>query len=340
MFKEALAQTVELLKVIPKWSPRLDEAKALFARHQAEYPTVEMELVPHVDPQRLTVDYDVLLQVSEEGIAVVSFTPDEAVPWCALRAEHSAANLVVSVNQTDITVQQVLLFFKQTGHAPDLMDGLIEAVLVEEALQANDFSVSAEELQRGADAFRRINGLHTTSSTNKWLHDRNLEREDFESMMRHTVLRQKLKEKVVGNQLDAYFSEHRAEFETARVVHLTTSSEATVRYLTAPTSPGGGDLLAGVREAARTSGASGLQVSLDTVSRGELSSAVAGRVFAGLPGAVVGPEYNNGVWEVFEVMEFHPAQLDRGTRQRIGEMLFQKWLEQKREAARIIWHWM
>jgi putative peptide maturation system protein len=340
MFKEALAQSVELLKVIPKWSPRLDEAKALFARHQAAYPAIEMELVPHVDPQRLSVDYDVLLQISEEGIAAVSFTPDESVPWCVLRAEHSAANLVVSVNQTDITVQQVLLFFKQTGHAPDLMDGLIDAVLVEEALQANGFPVSAEELQRGADAFRRIKGLHTASSTNKWLHERNLDREDFERMMRHTVLRQKLKEKVAGNQVDAYFHEHRAEFESARIVHLITSSEATVGRLTAPTSPGGGDLLSRVREAARTYGASGVQVSLETVSRGELNPAATGRVFAGPPGAVVGPEYNNGVWEVFEVMEFHPAQLDRQTRQRIKEMLFQKWLEQKREAARIIWHWM
>jgi putative peptide maturation system protein len=340
MFKEALAKTVELLRVIPKWSPRLDEATAMFERHQAEYPDVEMELLPHVDPQRLTVEYDVLLEVSGGGIATLTYTPDEAVPWCVLHAEHSAANLVVTVNRRDFTIQQLLLSLKHAGRTPDMMDELIEAAFVDDALQAEEFSVSAVELQRAANSFRRSNGLSSASSTHKWLQERNLAHEDFENMIRQVVLRQKLKEKLVGNQEDAYFNEHRAEFELARVVRVTTRTEATALRLTMPTRASGDDLLARVRELAHTSGASDLQVFVGTVSRREVSSATGERLFAASTGAIVSTEDNEGVWEVIEVVKFHPAQLDRKTRHRIREVLFQKWLEQKRDTSRIIWHWM
>jgi hypothetical protein len=65
----------------------------------------------------------------------------------------------------------------------------------------------------------------------------------------------------------------------------------------------------------------------------------ADRVDADAPG-VVAPFAHEGRWWMGEVLGRLPATLDARTREEVQRALFRRFLDEKREAARVQWHWL
>ncbi len=77
-----------------------------------------------------------------------------------------------------------------------------------------------------------------------------------------------------------------------------------------------------------------------TWQRSALDPAIADAVFATEPGCVVPRVLPSGEgFEIVQVLRHARAELDTGTRAQIAELLFQRWLEQRRSAVRVEWFW-
>jgi len=89
----------------------------------------------------------------------------------------------------------------------------------QEARQAG-LSVTAEDLQAAADAFRRAHGLHTASSTRAWLDGQGLTAGDFESGLEERLLAANLKHHQTAAQAVESFSARRTDFERLQVAQV------------------------------------------------------------------------------------------------------------------------
>ena len=107
-------------------------------------------------------EHDVLLEHPERGTVGITWCADDGTPWAITYADHWASNLVVSVDDGDVTLQEALLFLKMAAEkASDLMESLVSEKIVAMAVQAEPPPVEHGELQAAADAFRIANGLLT-----------------------------------------------------------------------------------------------------------------------------------------------------------------------------------
>ncbi len=340
-FETTLGQAAELLAKLPKWAPHLDEAKELFAGLEQRFPAVQMELVSHQDAQELSVDFDLFLQWPTGGILALSFTPEDGLPWCAIQAEHWAANLVVTVNDQQITVQQALWLFKQNPGSEDgdLMRRLVDSALIRQALEENPVSVSDEELQEAADLFRLANGLADAATTHAWMARRGLTDEAFEGLLRDNVESRRLVERVTESELEGYFERHRETLATVALVRAAAPDAESAERL-ADRARAHHDLLVAAREAASAPGGEQLAVSLRTVRCDQLEPELTEPVLHAAPGDLIGPLTLSGGHEVLQVVTREPARFDAASREAVRERLFRRWLAEQRDSAKIVWHWM
>jgi hypothetical protein len=96
-----------------------------------------------------------------------------------------------------------LAHLKQRGQLrPLLRQAAIEQFLVDQARQAG-LTVSTEELQQAADAFRQCNRLNSAEQTNAWLAQQRLSVLDLETTLERDLLIAKLKDHL-ASELDKY----------------------------------------------------------------------------------------------------------------------------------------
>src|SRR5262249_55823636 len=109
---------------------------------------------------------------------------------------------------------------------PDLMDSIVEHHLLNELVEAHPIDVSAEELQAGADRFRRVNRLSQAADTERWLRETRLSPRQFEDLIEEHLKRDKAKQALIDERIDAYFAAHRARFDTLVTCEVTLRARA------------------------------------------------------------------------------------------------------------------
>ena len=75
------------------------------------------------------------------------------------------------------------------------------------------------------------------------------------------------------------------------------------------------------------------------IERRQAEPALRDQLFAAAPGQLVGPVPVETGHALMRVLEIVPAQLDDRTRAVIKDILFEDWLAERRQAARIEWCW-
>ena len=141
-FRNLLADAASLLRELPRDRRETGAARATFQQFRDAHPGVRADLVIDRKPGAETVDYDILLGAPEGGTVVVSWQPDDGVPWTAQQADHWAANYVLTVNGRHTEIQSALLYLKSVLSKPvhnrklDPMEELINGALILEAIEA------------------------------------------------------------------------------------------------------------------------------------------------------------------------------------------------------------
>jgi parvulin-like peptidyl-prolyl isomerase len=232
----------------------------------------------------------------------------------------SALNTAIaSLPGVSLSLDQLLRTLHAQGRLrPLAAEALAGQLMQQEARQAG-LTVTAEELQAAANAFRRTHALHTAAATHALLAGQGLTADDFAARLEGRLLAAKLKQHQTADRADEYFSARRTGFERLCVAQLLVGRDDLARELASQVRDEG----RGLEEVAREHG---LLVVRHRLFLQDLNGPLAEPLASAGAGELVGPIATPEGFALIVVEERRPAELDAATRQRIQDELFDHWL--------------
>lgn len=320
------------------------EARPRIAAHLARHADWRAELVWQIDPFDHAPHYDLLLRGGLPGTISLSYGPDRAVPWPLRGVQHAKERDLVRVNDTVMEIQQGIGSLDVLWDAPHLVQRLIDICLIGEALQADPVAISDRDLRHAMDGFRRARGLLTVAATQRWLVEHGLSQRELEQHVEEIVKLAVLRQRITAGRVDAFFADHRSDFETLHVAVLRVRDWAMAETVAAAARRDAGALWSVAAAYVMPAGdpaapadepvlrvMTAVQAKLPADWRAAIAGVPTGESVALVPAA--------GGAIVIGVLGRRPARLDGATRKQIEHQLFEAWLAERRAAARIEWYW-
>lgn len=331
-----LLEAAALLPRLPTEPTRLVEARALVAELARRHGTGSVRLVATPTPGRGAVEYDLHVR-RPDGTIGLTWAPREDVPGYLAFAEHWANSLVVSVNQTSLTVHNVLQQLRvEAADAPDLMRMLLrEAAVADLGEELVDLGEPSDrDVQAAADDFRRSQGLFAVEAMDRWLAERGLGVTQFTAMVRETVLRRRLRQRAVGDEARSLIAEAPAIADTVTLFEVVLTDEMAARRLLDESARGG--LLAAFGHLAADLG-----VAMHGARTTKAVAAALGEPHAsGGAGSRSGPRERDGAWVVCETIARAPASDPADAQAAVEEVLLDRRLDAHLARATVTWHWL
>lgn len=306
--------------------------RALGARHPAHW----INMVWEQESFGGTIHYDILIG-SEDGTHALSYCADEDTPWPVRGLQRVNESMVLRVNDEPVRIYEAITSLDYAWHTLHIGRHLIDMSLIAQALRAEPIEATDEELAGALTRFRQRRRLFTVAQVEQWMRDHGTTQVQLETHLRDQVAQEKLRERVAAGREEAYFHDHRADFDRVQVARLFVSDQAEARRLHEQLR---GDPAQFLSEAQRCFLAQGQGGDLFvTLQRRELHAEQAEVLFATEPGQVAAPVPSGEGYDLVQVLGFVPARLDAATRQQITGILFEQWLEDQRRGARVEWFW-
>jgi putative peptide maturation system protein len=286
--------------------------------------------------------YDLLLRACPGGTVSLSFCPDRTLPW-PLRGVHRWNERdLLRVNSTVMNVDQAVACLDFIWDEAPVTRRLVHMCLIHEALRKGPAEVSDAELQAAMDAFRRRHKLHRAADTQRWMRQRGIAQDQLEDYLADEVKVAQLRARVTADRVEDYFRSHHADFDTVRIARFECRDAEDARR-TAEDVRGGGVTFYQAAErqflAAAAEGRAQHKPTFAVLQRREVAPEFAACLFSAGPGEVVGPVRLGDSFVVLRVLSMTPAALDTPMREAIQDILFEAWLEERREAATVEWFW-
>jgi putative peptide maturation system protein len=356
-----LGETLNYLQTLARDGVAPVEARAGLRQLEQQYPQTPLELVWVTESYDQSVHYDALVHLPGEGTVSVSFSPERSLPWPLRGVQRWHDQDLVRVNGTVLTVDHAIACLDFMWSEAPIVRRLIDVCIIREALDREPIPLSDLELQRAMDAFRRARRLYTTEDTLRWMTEKGITREKLERLVADEATVAKLRERVAGDRVDAYFAAHAEDFGSVALLRLDfarpqrafqvfeqlqqgTSFDDVARALlleeTPPpvlssavlhrhealvleVLPGAGSIRAG-------------SCPIDRQAPPDLVTAL----FGAGDGDVLGPiREDKGGAALLRVIGVTPPRLNDSTRDAIRRRLFEDWLDQRRRSADIEWYW-
>jgi parvulin-like peptidyl-prolyl isomerase len=227
--------------------------------------------------------------------------------------------------------QDIIEYLRLSGQISAVMEGIVTRNTIMTAVKAAGLEVSDEELQQGADQIRLNNQLLQASDTLAWMQKQGLTADDFEEMVRHTVLSIKLTQNLFANKVEAIFAERQIEYIQVALYEVVLDDEDIALELYYSIKEGEltfhemAKQYCTDKELGRRGGYRGL------VKRTELKAEVRAAVFASAPPQLLKPVLSKQEIHLIQVEEIVQPQLTPILRQQILSELFLEWV--KRQVA-------
>jgi PPIC-type PPIASE domain len=246
---------------------------------------------------------------------------------------------------TDISQSELFHQLKISGKIPEMIHGILQQRVLEQAAKELRIDISDGELQEGADRFRVANKLESTNATERWLHDRMLSMDDFEQLVTTNLLTYKVADRLFSEQVAPYFHQNILNYAAAVIYEVVVSVGDGALSLSKGASPEENrnlaiELFYAIQEGdmsfadvakrygqdAETQRKGGY---LGSVPRQKMLPEVSAAVFAAKPPQIIEPILSaKGVYLIW-VEEIVNPTLDESLREQIRWQLFQDWLQQK-----------
>jgi putative peptide maturation system protein len=284
-----------------------------------------------------SVHYDALLHEAGQGTVSLSFCPERALPWPLRGVQRWSEMNLVRVNATVLKVDQAVALLDFIWDDAPMLKRLVHAALVREALNQDPVALGDEDLQRALNAFRRTHRLHKAADMHRWMADRGLTQEKLECLVVEHAQIAALRDRVTGGRVDEYFALHRAEFDTLSLAQFAVSDVGEAQRIVEQIRSGAVDFA----EAAERSFLSGRTVPVEpfaVIRRGQAPPELLA-AFSAESYSVLGPVRSGEANKIVRVLSKMPASLDGPTRSVIQDLLFEEWLEDRREKSSIEWYW-
>ena len=245
--------------------------------------------------------------------------------------------VVATVNGNNVSLREALSLALWRDNLRFVEEAIDNRIVCDAAGQLG-ISVSLEELQEVADAFRATHNLHKASAMNEWLAERGRTVAQWQEYLEQDILAGKLRNALFDKKVEQYFAENKLDFDRVVISRIVLSDESVAQELWYRIFDDGDDFYALARKHSSDSATRPSGGIVGPVARRDLPPAVQAAVFAAHAGEVIGPIVVKEGWLLVKVEEHLPALLDTEIREQIKSRLFSGWLAEQRDRGHVVRH--
>jgi putative peptide maturation system protein len=341
LFRQALPDVLDYLYDLQQESVQPRNARARLQHLRALHPDLEIDLLAEEEAFDHSVHYDALLRRAGEGTISVSYCPERAIPW-PLRGVHRwSEGDLVRVNTNVLQVEAAVACLDFIWDDASIIERLVNMCLIQEEVERHPVELTDAELQAAMDRFRSVKKLFQAEDTRRWLERHGMSHEMLERYVSEVAIVPKLKDRIAAGRVEDYFEQHPRDFDIASVACLEIASESRARELADKLRSGAENFFrVAERLFLEPERAAHQKSNLFTVfERRKLEPALRDIVFAASPGQLIGPLAGTTGHTLMQMLSIMPGDLNDRTRSAIKDILFQEWLAERRQTARIEWCW-
>ena len=242
------------------------------------------------------------------------------------------SNTSISIITPECLLKQIILSLS----IPDLTEKIINRRIINQEAMKLGIKVTQEELQKVADLIRLNSQLEDAQATWEWLEKNCLNIEDFEEIVRHTVIVEKLLAHLfTDDKIASYFYDKRLNYSGAaiREIILDCPDEAIELYY--EIDEGEITYFEAAQEYIKDPELRRQGGYLGKVKRTEMKPEVSAMVFASNPPSLLKPIITSKGVHLIQVEEIIEPKLDNQLRHQITLELFSGWLKQKTKSYTI-----
>jgi len=229
-----------------------------------------------------------------------------------------------------ITPEELVKSLAVTGQLAHLCREAILRKEVRKAAGTAGLSVSDEEVQEFADAFRKMMDLHDAADTVQFLENAGLSEDDFGDYCETCCLADALRDHLATDaKIQEYFLNNRIDFERARVSIIGVEDENLAKELVVQVEEEGEDFHALAREHSLDQRSKYGGGHLGLLPRRALNQEQSAKVFNASPGDVLGPFALEKGFCIVLVEELHKAEMNELIGEAIKQTIFDQWLNDR-----------
>lgn len=210
----------------------------------------------------------------------------------------------------------------------------ISELLIRQYAIENNISNSTEEMQVAAEELRYQRGLESVEKLEQWLKSHHQTILSLQNYIDYRLLCSKVRASIPQKEIEAYFAEHKLEFEQADLYSIRLCGKGKAE-----------ELYARITEEGENFHLLAMKHSLDEESRPkagyvgrvyrkDLSAEIEVGVFNAQPGEVIGPVKTEKGYNLFKVDTVYSAKLEEQI-DNIRDLLFEKLLNRLHAEAKI-----
>jgi putative peptide maturation system protein len=340
--RQAVFDVLDYLLALQQESVRPREARARLQPLRGRHPSLEINLLVEEEAFDKSLHYDALVRRAGEGTISLSYCPERAVPW-PLRGVHRTNEAdLVRVNTNVLQVDAAMACLDFIWDEAPIIEQLVNTCLIHEELERQPVSLSDAELQEAMNRFRSAKKLFKAEDTLRWMERHGMTHEKLETYVAETAIVPKLRDRIAEGHIEEYFRQHTSDFDTARIARFEVLDRRQASELAEQIRAGRQEFFAAAQRAFFGAAQRGVPPAASLfamIERREAAPQFREQLFAAAPGQLVGPIEGDSGYALMRVLSVHPAQLDDRTRATIKKVLFDNWLTERRQAARIEWCW-
>jgi parvulin-like peptidyl-prolyl isomerase len=242
--------------------------------------------------------------------------------------------VLVNVNGYDYNLPDAIRRSMIHFDSDTLLDHAIEEMLLRQYAAQNNISNSTEELQLAADELRYYLGLESVEKLQQWLNSNQQTILSVQNGIDFKLLRTKVKDGISDKEIEAYFLEHKLEFDRVDLYSIRLDSLEKAEEFYAQITEKGENFHALTMEHSLDEETRVKAGYIGKVRRNEVSADIETAVFNAQPGEVVGPIKTEKGYNLFKVGAVYPANLE-AERDNIRFLLFHNLLSKLRTEAKI-----
>lgn len=228
-----------------------------------------------------------------------------------------------------ITWQEAIAQAKISGRLPELIQGLLRRQVIDRQAQELGLEPTASELQIAADRFRQVQKLDTADATWKWLQANFLSVDDFEKIIAHKLITEKLAHHLFADRVEHHFHQNLLEYSSATIYEVVLEDRDLAMEIFYALQEGDLSFADVAHQYIPDSELKRRGGYIGSVNRRQLRPEISAAVFAAKPPQLIKPAITAIGVHLIYVEQIDRPQLDDSLRQKILMNMFDLWLDEQ-----------
>ncbi|WP_161966208.1 TIGR04500 family putative peptide maturation system protein [Steroidobacter cummioxidans] len=307
---------------------------------RSRHPAASIELIWDDQAFDGSRHYDALIRPPGfQGTVSLSVCHDDALPWPLRGLQPWRDSELLRVNGIVMPVENAIRHLDLLWQRKPLMRRLIDSCLIEAELERRQIEVDEAEVQTAVNDLRRRRGLLTAADTHAWLAESGMSMQGLTDLAGRLARAAKLREIVVGEDVERYLESHCDEFDVINTRVLQTPDARAARQLTDAVREGSRSFLHVAEDAVFSDSSGRTQFFYRKELRHRLAARMPEDSLSFSAGDLFGPLDEGDECLVIDVVSVEPAMGNPHLRGAVVTRLFESWLREQRQKARIEWFW-